>query len=89
MYSIALKIMMCIHKNQNFNGLLWLLFCRAPKPRQRPCFRDVLLAILENENVVLHVPSDVTGSHPQAATLGAPLKAGLNMYGDVQRKYAS
>lgn len=43
--------------------------------------------MLENEEVVLHIPQDVTDSHPQAAALGAPLKFGFSMYDDVQQTY--
>ena len=62
---------------------------RDPKAKRRPTFRDVLLTMLENESVVLHISSDVTDSHAQAATLGAPLEAALNMYTDVQKAYMS
>ena len=56
---------------------------RAPNPRQCPGFRDVLLPMLEIQSDVLYFPPDVTDAHPLAATLGAPLKAGYQMYTDV------
>ena len=60
---------------------------RAPKPKERPAFREVLMSMLEHESEVLHIPPDVTHSHPQAASLGATLKAGYRMYTDLQKKY--
>ena len=57
---------------------------RAKIARRRPTFRDLLLALVENETVVLHIPPEAMNSHPQAGVLGAPLEAGENMYKDTQ-----
>jgi len=45
------------------------------------------MSTLKDRSVVLCVPPDVRNSHPQAASLGAPLKAGYNMYSDLQKMY--
>ena len=63
------------------------LTCRTPTPQQRPTFRDVLVTTLKDRGVVLCVPPDARKSHPQATSLGAPLKAGHNMYSDLQKMY--
>ena len=55
--------------------------------RERPGFRDMLLSLLENKSVVLRVPPEEAGSHPQAAVLGASLEAGEGMYTALQKIY--
>ena len=60
---------------------------RANEPQERPGFRDMLLSLLESKSVVLRVPPEEAGSHPQAAVLGAPLEAGHGMYTALQNIY--
>ncbi len=72
--------------------IILMIYCHNPKPRapeanQRPHFRDILLLILENEEVVLDIPQDVISCDPQAVTLGASLHLGLNLYKDIQNCY--
>ena len=72
-----------------------LLFLFPPPPPQashsssRPTPHDIVLALMENEETVLRIPSDDAGTHSMAATLGAPLEAGDNMYRDLQGLYYS
>jgi len=47
-------------------------------------FNIIHVGMLENDCVVLNIPKEVTSTHPHAASLGAPLQAGLNMYKDLQ-----
>ena len=44
------------------------------------------MILLEKEEVVLSIPSDLGGSS-LAAVLGAPVEAGLDMYNELQTKY--
>ena len=50
-------------------------------------FRDIVLALSGNEKVVLTIPEEDSSTNPLAGVLGAPLKAGENMYSEVQRRY--
>ena len=63
-----------------------LILYRSPDAMQRPGFRDILMALLDDEREVLNIPTDI-GSNSLAAVLGAPLDAGFNMYTDLQTKY--
>ena len=54
---------------------------------QRPSFRDLLLALLDNIKVVLSIPPEAFETHSHAGVLGSPLEAGENMYRDLQDKY--
>ena len=65
------------------------LSLRHPRSSSRPNPRDIVLALMENEETVLRIPSDDAGTHSMAATLGAPLEAGDNMYHDLQGIYYS
>ena len=62
---------------------------RHPQATARPTPHDILLALMENEETVLRIPEDDAGTHSMAATLGAPLEAGHNMYRDLQDLYHS
>jgi len=63
------------------------LYCRHPDSSLRPGFRDLLLALLQNVEVVLAIPEDARATHAQASVLGAPLEAGEQMYHDLQQTY--
>ena len=54
---------------------------------QRPGFRNILLALLEDEEQVLNIPSRDVGSNSMAVVLGAPLDSAFNMYPELQTKY--
>ena len=46
-----------------------------------------MLALLEHEGSLLHIPPEALSSHSQAGMLGAPLEAGMLMYTDTQEMY--
>ena len=54
---------------------------------QRPAFRDLLLRLLSSPEEVLSIPPDALDTHNLAGVLGSPLKAGENMYRDLQNRY--
>ena len=60
--------------------------CRHPESSKRPGFRDLLLALMLNEEEVLCVP-DGHEEGSQAGVLGAPLKEGEGLYLDLQKQY--
>ena len=62
-------------------------FYRNPETSHRPAFRDIIIALLENEDSILEIPSDALSSHRQAGVLGAPLEAGEAMYRELQGMY--
>ena len=62
------------------------MHCRNPTPTHRPGFRKILLSLLEDEESVLCIPSDID-EDSLAAILGGPLDAGFNMYTELQTKY--
>ena len=54
---------------------------------QRPSFRDLLLALLDDLKVVLSIPQEALDTHSNAGVLGSPLEAGEDMYRDLQYRY--
>ena len=54
---------------------------------QRPSFRDLLLALLDDPKVVLSIPPEALDTHSHAGVLGSPLEAGEHMYRDLQYRY--
>ena len=60
---------------------------RHPEANKRPSFREVVQALLEHEDSLLHIPPEALSSHSQAGMLGAPLEAGMLMYTDTQEMY--
>ena len=46
-----------------------------------------MLQLLQNDKTLLSIPEDALSTHPQAGILGATLKAGEQMYMDIQSKY--
>ena len=67
--------------------LLDYLFLRNPNTKERPTFNDIMLLLLQNDKTLLAIPEDALSTHPQAGVLGATLKAGEQMYMDIQSKY--
>ena len=59
---------------------------RNPNREHRPRFRNILMILLEKEEVILSIPSDL-GDNGLAAVLGAPIEAGFDMYNELQTKY--
>ena len=62
---------------------------RHPQSSSRPAATDVVLALMENEEVVLRVPKDDAATDRLAGVIGAPLKAGEHMYPELQEMYYS
>ena len=60
---------------------------RSPVAAQRPSFRELLLALLDDPKVVLSIPPETIGANPLAGVLGSQLEAGENMYRDLQDRY--
>ena len=48
-----------------------------------------MLALMENEEVVLKIPEDDAATRRLAGVLGAPLDEGQDMYPDMQETYCS
>ena len=46
-----------------------------------------MLLLLQNDKTLLAIPEDALSTHPQAGVLGATLKAGEQMYMNIQSKY--
>ena len=64
-----------------------MIYFRHPEAVDRPSFREVVQALLEHEDSLLHIPPEALSSHSQAGMLGAPLEAGMLMYTDTQKMY--
>ena len=60
---------------------------RHPHHSKRPGFEEILRSLLDNEQTVLHIPSEDAATHKQAACLGAELQAGHKMYSQLQALY--
>ena len=55
----------------------------------RPSFRDLILTLVGNQQLVISIPQDAIETHQLAGVLGAPLEAGENMYQDLQYTYVN
>ena len=66
-----------------------MCICRNPEPQARPSFKDILLELHDQEDVVLKIPESDANSHKLANCVGGPLEAGEKMYTDLQLKYFS
>ena len=64
-----------------------MIFNRHPVAVERPSFHDVMVSLLQPNQTILKVPESALSSHPQAGTLGGPLKAGEDMYPILQHAY--
>ncbi len=64
------------------------IFFRHPDKSSRPSFTEVLEALSEPETDLLCWSVEDTAVQPQAAVLGAPLEAGVDLYPELQRTYA-
>ncbi len=61
---------------------------RHPDTSSRPSFTEVLEALSEPETDLLRWSAEDTAVHPQAAVLGAPLEAGVDLYPELQETYS-
>ena len=82
------------YKSKTLTGNLKHSIClyinhRHPQSSSRPAATDVVLALMENEEVVLRVPKDDAATDRLAGVIGAPLKAGEHMYPELQEMYFS
>ena len=77
---------MFLDSKYNYNLHYCYFNHRHPDKVQRPGFRKILLALLEKEETVLHIPNDMV-TNSQTAVLGAPLEAGFNLYPQLQSVY--
>ena len=64
-------------------------YCRNPATSPRPSFRDLVLTLVGNQQLVLSIPQDAIETHQLAGVLGAPLEAGDKMYQDIQNTYVN
>ena len=55
---------------------------------QRPSFRDLLLTLLSIPDAMISLAQEALDTDHLAGVLGSPLKAGQNMYSDLQNRYA-
>ena len=60
---------------------------RNPEAQARPSFKDILLELHGQEDVVLKIPESDADTHKLANRVGGPLEAGKKMYTDLQWKY--
>ena len=60
---------------------------RNPEAAQRPLFRELLLTLLNIPKAILSIPQEALDTHSLAGVLGSTLKAGENMYRDLQDRY--
>lgn len=66
------------------NVHLFVVLCRHPDTALRPSFRDLVLALVGGEKIVLSIPSDCV---EMAGVLGAPIETSERLYHDLQIKY--
>lgn len=64
-----------------------MIQCWHPNPFCRPCFKDVINTLLQDEDRVLQIPIRDASTHESAIILGASLKTGAYMYADLQQRY--
>ena len=62
---------------------------RHPEGSCRPTFSEILDALLHPENELLHWKARDQDVHPEASKLGAPLRAGEQLYPELQNTYMS
>ena len=60
---------------------------RNPEAQARPSFKDILLELHGQEDVVLKIPERDAETHKLANHVGGPLEAGEKMYTDLQWEY--
>ena len=65
-----------------------MIFNRHPVAIERPSFHDIMVSLLQPNKMLMKIPESALSSHPQAGTLGGTLKAGENMYPEMQCTYA-
>lgn len=64
-----------------------MMQCWNPNPSSRPCFNDIIITLLRDEDRVLKIPIKDASTHKSAIVLGASLVSGAYMYADMQKKY--
>ena len=61
---------------------------RHPVASERPNFHEIMVSLLQPNKNILTIPETALSSHPQAGSLGGTLKAGENMYPEIQNCYS-
>ena len=61
---------------------------RHPVASERPHFHEIMVSLLQPNKNILTIPESALSSHPQAGSLGGTLKAGENMYPEIQHSYS-
>lgn len=64
-----------------------MIQCWHPNPFCRPCFKDIINTLLQDEDRVLQIPIRDASTHESAIILGANLKTGAYMYTNLQQRY--
>ncbi len=64
-------------------------YYRHPGATSRPGFRDIVMHMMRPESEMLEIPQEALNTNTLAGVLGGPLKAGINMYCDLQWAYFS
>jgi hypothetical protein len=64
-----------------------MIQCWNPNPFNRPCFKDIINTLLQDEDRVLQIPIRDASTNESAIILGATLKTGAYMYSDLQQRY--
>ena len=64
-----------------------ILFYRHPVVPSRPTFFELLQTLASYEAALFAWSEEDKAVHPQAAVLGAPLEAGLDLYTELQTSY--
>ena len=54
-----------------------------------PSFRELLLTLLNIPEAILSIPQEAIDTHSLAGVLGSTLKAGENMYRELQNRYTA
>ena len=87
MYRLMIKCWCVYTATQYVACTVCVCWCRNADKAGRPQFREIVVALSQSEEILLHIPEEVTRDHPQASVLGAPLEAGRNLYIELQNTY--
>jgi hypothetical protein len=67
--------------------ILLIMICRHPETSKRPNFSDIMQLFSLPDTKLLKWSEDDKTADPEAATLGADLVAGQDLYKDLQERY--
>lgn len=66
---------------------MYYLSYRNPAAADRPCFKEILMLLIGDEEQLLTIPFEDASTDKEAFQLGAHLIAGHKMYTALQTKY--